>query len=111
MLVSKATQPSITTQTIAHVAQLANIPVTPTETAQLRDAFEETLGVIENLSQLDTTKVEPTHQVTGMENVLREDVPRPEFSFTQAEALANAAKASGGYFVVPVILTKPGSES
>ena len=63
----------ITTTQVKHIAKLANIPITPEEEKSLRDAFEETLGVISELQSVDVTGVEPTHQVTGFENVLRED--------------------------------------
>lgn len=94
----------ISLQQIKHVATLANIPVTDAEAAKIEGAFEETLGVIENLRQVDITATEPTHQVTGLENVMREDVVDEKQMFSQEAALKNAKKAYQGYFVVPRIL-------
>ena len=94
----------ITLQQVQHVAQLANIPISDTQAQNFVGAFEETLGVVDNLKQVDTQKIEPTHQVTGLENVTREDKVDSEHTLSQAAALANAKHTSTGYFVVPRIL-------
>ena len=96
--------PKITTKTIKHGANLSNIPVTGAEQENLRDAFEETLEVIAELQSVDIAGVEPTHQVTGFENVLREDIVDTQHMFTQQEALANAKETHKGFFVVPRII-------
>lgn len=94
----------ITKQTIKHIADLANIPVTNKEQENLKDAFEETLDVIAELQSVDIKGVEITNQVTGFKNVLREDIVDEENMFTQKQALANAPKTHKGYFVVPRII-------
>lgn len=94
----------ITTAQIKHIAELASIPVTQEEENKLRDAFEETLDVISELQSVDVTGVEPTHQVTGFENVLREDAVNEENMFSQEEALKNSKHTHNGYFVVPRII-------
>lgn len=90
--------------TVHHIAQLAHIPITPQEEETLATAFEETLQVINTLQEVDVTGVEPTHQVTGLTNVLREDIVDETRTFTQSEALANAREQHGGYFVVPQLI-------
>jgi aspartyl-tRNA(Asn)/glutamyl-tRNA(Gln) amidotransferase subunit C len=103
---------SITQTQVAHIAQLANIPVSDAQAATLTTAFAETLKVIENLQQCDVSNVQPTHQVTGLENVTRTDEVDHDRMFTQKEALQNAAQTHNGYFVVPQILTaKDGGEA
>ncbi len=89
---------------VKHIAQLAHIPITDQEEKALEVAFEETLVVVNQLKEVDVTGVDPTSQVTGLENVWREDVVRPEDTFTQAEALSNAKKTYQGYFVVPQVI-------
>ena len=96
--------PKITKQTIKHVASLSNIPVTDKEQENLKNAFEETLDVIAELQSVDVENVELTNQVTGFENVLREDIVDDTNTFTQQEALANAKKTHNGFFVVPRII-------
>lgn len=94
----------ISQQQVKHVAQLANIPISEEEASNFTGAFEETLSVINNLQKVHTKSIEPTHQVTGLENVLREDTVDEERMFSQDEALANAPAKHDGYFVVDRIL-------
>lgn len=89
---------------VAHVATLAHLPIKDAQVAVLVSEFNETLAVIENLHEVDVSKTEPTHQVTGLENAWREDVVDEQRMFTQEEALANAPKKHDGFFVVPRIL-------
>ena len=97
---------TITTQTTAHIADLANIPVSSEETQKLAAGFTTTLGVVESLNAVDTTNVEPTNQVTGLENVFRDDVVDPSRMFSQEEATANAKRTHNGYIVVDQILAQ-----
>jgi aspartyl-tRNA(Asn)/glutamyl-tRNA(Gln) amidotransferase subunit C len=91
---------------VAHIAKLANIPITAAEEKKLEQSFEETLAVVSKLQAIDVSQVEPTYQVTGLENVLREDVVNEKKMFTQQEALANAVDQHDGYFVVPQIIAQ-----
>lgn len=92
------------TSTVQHIAQLANIPITDKEEKKLANAFEETLETINDLQTVEVKNVEPTHQVTGLTNVLREDEVDEQRMFTQEEALSNAKQTWNGYFVVEQIL-------
>ncbi len=96
---------SVTQSQVKHIAGLATIPVSEEETQKLTQAFNETLAVVDQLKQVDVSTTKTTHQVTGLHNVLREDVVREDLSFTQAEALANAKVTHQGYFVVPYVLS------
>lgn len=89
---------------VSHIAKLANIPITIEEENALEKAFEETLKVVDELKDVDVSHVAPTYQVTGLENVLREDTVDTGRMFSQAEALANAKKTHDGYFVVNQII-------
>jgi len=96
----------ITKQQVYHVAKLANIPIDDNQAEKLATGFEETLETIADLQSVDISGVEPTHQVTGMENVLREDLVDDTRTFTQEEALANAKQTHQGFFVVPRLIKK-----
>lgn len=100
----KGPMSTITPTLVKHIAQLAAIPLSQEEIAPIATAFEETLDVVANLESVDTTTTEPTHQVTGLENVLREDVVDDTHTFTQAQALANAQHTHEGFIVVPRII-------
>lgn len=94
----------ISPATVAHVAQLANLEVSAQEQQQLAESFSATLDEIAKLGELDTKSVEPTHHVTGLENVWREDVVDSERLIPQDRALAQAAHSLRGYVVVDRVL-------
>ena len=87
---------------VAHVAKLANLPLTADEKKKFEPQLEETLAYIEQLNEVDTKNVEPTSHVTGLENVLAEDIAQP--SLTQEQALANTKSQQSGLFKVKGIL-------
>jgi aspartyl-tRNA(Asn)/glutamyl-tRNA(Gln) amidotransferase subunit C len=59
---------------VLHLAQLSSLQLSDGEIASLTNELESIIGYIQQLSELDTTGVEPTYQVTDLENVWREDV-------------------------------------
>lgn len=89
---------------VKHIARLAHIPITEEEEKALEVAFVETLLVVDQLKSVDVTDVAPTSQVTGLENVWRDDVAKVIDTFTQLEALANAKRQYQGFFVVPQVI-------
>ncbi|MDQ3008243.1 MAG: Asp-tRNA(Asn)/Glu-tRNA(Gln) amidotransferase subunit GatC [bacterium] len=97
---------TISRKTVHHIAELANLPIDDATEERLVAAFEETLAVIDTLQTLDVSAVVPTSQVTGLENILREDKVETERMFTQAQALANASHQHQGYFMVPQVIAQ-----
>ena len=95
-----------TADDVSHIADLANIPVTDEEKKALARGFTTTMAVVEDLKKADTSHVEPTHQVTGLTNVMREDVIDEKRMFSQDEALRNAKRTHNGFFVVKQVLDK-----
>jgi aspartyl/glutamyl-tRNA(Asn/Gln) amidotransferase C subunit len=104
IMVSTKTK-KFSSEDVHKIAKLANIPVTTREEAALAEGFNSTLKVVDTLFSVDVKGVTPTSQVTGLENVLREDEIDGERQFTQDQALANAPRTHNGYFVVDQILT------
>ena len=68
---------TISTSDIQHLASLSNLALADDEVDGLRQDLENIIGYIEQLGELDTSGVEPTYQVTGLENVWREDEVQP----------------------------------
>lgn len=99
---------TFTTDDVAHIAKLALIPVTDEEKKKLAEGFTTVLGILEVLKKVDVSNIEPTHQVTGMENVFREDKVDTKRMFTQEEALANAPSSHDGYFMVDQVIDQDG---
>lgn len=102
---------SFTPSDVKKIASLATIPVKPQEEEKLAKGFTETMNVVDELSSVDVKNVEPTHQVTGLENEFREDVVDEKRMFTQEEALANAKATHNGFFVVPQVIDTDGGSS
>lgn len=81
---------------VKHIAGLVKLELSGEEVEKLQKELGRTLEYIKILEELEVEGVEPTSQVTGLRNVLRED--KLEGSFTQKEALSEASKKVGGYF-------------
>lgn len=89
---------------VAHIATLSNIPISPAEEEKLAAGFTTTIAVVDTLQTVDTSTVEPTHQVTGLENIFREDQVTEDTMFTQEEATQGAARTYQGYIVVDQLI-------
>ena len=87
---------------VSHVAKLANLPLTESEEKKFDSQLGSILEYVEKLQEVATENVEPTSQVTGLENVTREDTPAA--SFTQKEALSNTKNTHNGHVKVKAIL-------
>jgi aspartyl-tRNA(Asn)/glutamyl-tRNA(Gln) amidotransferase subunit C len=92
----------ITKEQVEHVAKLARLAITDGEKATFSDQLSSILTYVEQLNQLDTSKVEPTSHVISMQNVFRED--RVKESLPREEVLAGAPEASEEFFRVPRII-------
>lgn len=68
------TTTSVTRDDILHLAQLSSLQLSDDEVTDLQADIGNILGYIAQLSELDTTGVEPTYQVTDLENIWRDDV-------------------------------------
>ncbi len=87
---------------VSHISKLANLPLTEEEKKKFAEQLSSILDYFTKLNELDTANVEPTSQVTGLENVTRNDESRP--SLSQEEALANAKSTQNGLFKVKAVL-------
>lgn len=99
---SAADKKQLTVSDVQHIAKLAHLKLTETELQTFVKQFSSILEFVQALNAIDTTTITPTNQVTGLENVFRDDVVEP--SLTQEEALANAPVSENGYFVVKAVL-------
>lgn len=88
---------------VEHVAKLAKLVLTSSEVKKLQQQLSQILDYVDILNQVETTGVEPTSQVTGLESVFREDEFGPCLS--KDEALSGAKSQEKGMFKVKAILT------
>jgi len=93
---------SIDENTAARVAKLARIKVEPEALPALAQEFNNILGFIEQLNEVDIDWVEPMTSVTPQELKRREDVVSD--GDQQEKVLANAPDAREGFFAVPKVV-------
>lgn len=92
----------LTKEKVKHIGKLANIELTPEEIKTFQKQLSEILDYVNKLQELNTSNIEPTSQVTGLQNVFRED--KVEKSLTQKQALSNAKKTYKGFFVTKRVI-------
>ncbi|OGY42872.1 MAG: asparaginyl/glutamyl-tRNA amidotransferase subunit C [Candidatus Buchananbacteria bacterium RIFCSPHIGHO2_01_FULL_39_14] len=59
---------------VKHIAHLARLGLTEAELEKYAEQISAILDYVSQLKEVDTTGVEATAQVTGLENVMRPDV-------------------------------------
>lgn len=91
----------LTINEVRHVAELAKLRLTDEDVTKFQKQLTDIVDFVGKLKKINTENVEPTSQVTGLENVFREDEVKP--SLTQEEVLSNAKRKYNGYFVVDAI--------
>lgn len=97
----------ITEERVRYVAGLANLTLSDPEIHRMAADLSGILVHIDKLNEIDTEGVEPMAQVLFDNEetaTLRADVERP--SLSNADAVANAAMTSGGYFKVPKVIER-----
>ncbi len=92
----------ITTQDVAHVAQLARLELTEEELERFTGQLAAVLEHARDVEALDTAGVAPTAHPLPLRNVLRDDIVGP--SLPRAEVLAAAPSVEADRFRVPRIL-------
>jgi aspartyl-tRNA(Asn)/glutamyl-tRNA(Gln) amidotransferase subunit C len=84
---------------VLHVARLARLRLTEDEIERMAGELSKILEHVEKMNELDLDGVEPTSHVVELQNVLRDDVPRP--CLPRERALAPAPDVAEGGFRVP----------
>ncbi len=87
---------------VEYVAWLARLELSEEEIERFTRQLGQVLEHAEKIKSLDTREIKPTSHPISLKNVMRDDVVRP--GLTQEEALSNAPRSEGGYFVVPRII-------
>lgn len=92
----------LTRDEAAKVATLARLKLDEGELEQLSGQLAAVLDYVDMLNEVDTENVDPMAHTFELSNVLREDEVLP--SLSREDALSNAPKTDGRYFLVPAIL-------
>lgn len=92
----------LSAEDVLKVARLARLKLSDADVAKFSQQLGDILGYVRQLNAVPTDGVEPMAHAVPVQNVLREDVELP--SLPRAEALQNAPRADGKFFLVPQIL-------
>ncbi|MCK5319782.1 Asp-tRNA(Asn)/Glu-tRNA(Gln) amidotransferase subunit GatC [Candidatus Parcubacteria bacterium] len=89
---------------IQHIANLARLDLSDQELDTYGKQLSDILGYIEQLQEVDTKGVEPTAQVTGLENSWREDEARAWDDSERVNAINQAPEIEDGQIKVGRVL-------
>lgn len=93
---------TLTREEVLHIAKLARLGLSEAEVATFERQLSQILEYFALLNEVDTTGIPPTAFAIPLENVMRDDVPRP--SMGRAAILANAPLVEEGYIRVRAVL-------
>ena len=89
---------------ILHLAKLANLSISEEEIKKYSGQLTETIEYVENLDELDTSKVKPTASSANLKNIFCEDGTKNDRGFSPQDALKNAKSKNEKYFKVGRIM-------
>lgn len=78
----------LTREEVLKLAQLARLALTDDEVDEFGRELGEILQYVEQLQAVDITGLQPTNQVTGLVNVMRDDVEM-DYGYTSDDLLKN----------------------
>jgi aspartyl-tRNA(Asn)/glutamyl-tRNA(Gln) amidotransferase subunit C len=81
----------LTREDILKLAQLARISLSDDEVTEFSEELSDILQYVEQLSSVDVDSLTPTNQVTGLTNVMREDVIK-SYGYEPRDLLENVPK-------------------
>lgn len=98
----------LSTSFITKTATLAKLNLTPQVAQQYVQELDLILSHFSTLQMIDTTAVELKTQISGLQNVLREDVVQDYPAHSRQKLLAQSVEVIDGYIAVPhTILQHP----
>jgi aspartyl-tRNA(Asn)/glutamyl-tRNA(Gln) amidotransferase subunit C len=86
---------------VAHIARLAKLKLSPSESAKYSRELTRIIDYFDSLAEVDTERVVRAAQLVPLEK-LREDIARA--SLPVEEALKNAPDKKENYFIVPRVV-------
>lgn len=89
---------------IQHIANLARLDLSEEELKKYGSQLSDVLSYVEQLGEVDVSDTEPTAQVTGLENALREDKVEDWDNKEREDALAQAPEMEDGQVKVRRVL-------
>lgn len=94
---------AISLEDVMKLASLSALHVSDEEAKKLQGELQNILKFVEQLNGVDTTGVEPTYQVTGLENVWRDD-EIIDYGLSREDLLKNTPASQDGQIKVKRVL-------
>lgn len=94
---------NITLDEVIKIARLAKLEITDAEAKKLQSEIGSILGYVKQLEDVDTEGVEPTSQVTGLVNSVRND-EIIDYGVSRAELFENVPEKMANYIKVRKVL-------
>lgn len=90
---------TLTREDVLKLARLSRLSLTPEEVDEYLAELTEVLQYVEQLADVDTDGLQPTAQVTGLQNVFREDQV-VDYGVAREKLLALAPQTQDGQIKV-----------
>jgi aspartyl-tRNA(Asn)/glutamyl-tRNA(Gln) amidotransferase subunit C len=74
----------LTIEEVKKIAKLSQLNLSNDEVVKFQGQLSEVLNYIDILNEINTDKIEPTSQVTGLENIGRDDEIKDSLSLEEA---------------------------
>lgn len=93
----------ITAEDVKHYASLSKIKIDDTHAKKIAEEMTNIQNYISQLNEVDVTEIEPTAQVSGLENVSRKD-ELIDYNVSNEELLKNSIECNSQGIKVPKVL-------
>ena len=91
---------NISIKDVEHIAKLSRLSLSEPEKKKFASELSFILDYVEQLNEVDTNKIEPTAQVTGLTNIMREDEVEESDKEEREEILDQAPGRDGDFINV-----------
>ena len=96
---------SLSREEILKISELAHIKLADDEIETFRDQMSSVLEYVGQLSHVDVKGIEPAAHISGVSNVLRDDVVMPTDSATRQALLEEAPEREGDLIKVKAVFS------
>jgi len=88
---------------LTKLEKLSYLEIAQDKREEIISQLSEIVAFVDNLSELDTTNIDPTFEMTDKGTRLREDTPSSSEQVSQS-ILSNAPLSEDNFFIVPKII-------
>jgi len=104
LFISARIKPMISKEEVKHIAKLARLGVSEAEVQHFQKDLSAILDMVGKLEEINVDNIEPTAQVTGLENKTRRDESERKEGKASKNILANAPDSKDNYIKVKAVL-------